>query len=209
LKKNKKRSLGRPRSSEQTIPTKEVILNSAIELFLSNGFQNISLDDVAKKCNVTKATIYYYFESKAALFTEALIQMMARIRGYMVQMLLEPVPLKQRLHRVAEAHLKATFDINLDGFLREAKSSLTDKQLQAIHEAESEMFEALEKAFSDAIKNNEIPEVHTTFAVHCFTSLLSVGNYRQPDQTGIFPTSEETANQIIDFFWNGLFSKQQ
>ncbi|WP_456278676.1 TetR/AcrR family transcriptional regulator [Bacillus sp. AK128] len=205
MKEKKKRSLGRPRSNEQTTPTNEIILNSALELFLSNGFQNVSLDDVAKKCNVTKATIYYYFESKADLFTEAMVLLMTRIRGYMLQMLLEPEPLRQRLYRVTEAHLRATFNIDLDGFLREAKSSLTEKQLQDMHNAESKMFDALKKAFTDSINNNEIPEIHTEFAVQSYTSLLKVGNYRNPDQTGLFPTIEETASQIMDFYWNGLF----
>lgn len=201
----KRRSLGRPRLSKQDVPTNEVILHSAIELFLNNGFQNVSLDDVAKKCNVTKATIYYYYDSKAALFTDAMVQLMSQIRGYMLQILQEPETLRQRLYRVAEAHLRATLDIDLDSFLREAKTSLTEKQLEAMHKAESKMFDALKTAFSDSIKNQEIPEININFAVQSYTSLLKVGNYRNPDQTGLFPTIEETANQIVTFFWNGLF----
>lgn len=201
----KRRSLGRPRLSKQDVPTNEVILHSAIELFLNNGFQNVSLDDVAKKCNVTKATIYYYYDSKAALFTDAMVQLMSQIRGYMLQILQEPETLRQRLYRVAEAHLRATLDIDLDSFLREAKTSLTEKQLEAMHKAESKMFDALKIAFSDSIKNQEIPEININFAVQSYTSLLKVGNYRNPDQTGLFPTIEETANQIVTFFWNGLF----
>ncbi|MFE8701518.1 TetR/AcrR family transcriptional regulator [Cytobacillus sp. FJAT-54145] len=205
MKEKKKRSLGRPRLSEKSKPTNEVILHAAIQLFLSEGFKNVSLDDVAKRCNVTKATIYYYFESKAALFTEAMTHLMTQIREYMLQMLLEPEPLRERLHRVTEAHLRATFDIDLDGFLREAKSSLSEKQLQAMQHAESKMFDALENAFTDAMNNKEIPEINAKFAVHSYMSLLKVGNYRNPDQTRLFPTIEETALKIMDLFWNGLF----
>ncbi|SEN16443.1 DNA-binding transcriptional regulator, AcrR family [Mesobacillus persicus] len=200
-----RRSLGRPRSSEQTKPTKEVILHSALELFLSNGFQNVSLDDVAKKCNVTKATIYYYYDSKATLFTDAMVQLMSRIRGYMLEILQGSEPLRQRLYRVTEAHLRATLDIDLDSFLREAKTSLTRKQLEDMHKAESKMFDALKTAFSDSIKTKEIPEINIDFAVQSYTSLLKVGNYRNPDQSGLFPTIEEAAKQIMEFYWNGLF----
>lgn len=71
------------------------------------------------------------------------------------------------------------------------------------------MFEALETAFQDAIIKNEIPDIHATFAAHSYIALLKVGNYRNPDQTGIFPNIEETAENIITFFWNGLFSNQR
>ncbi|WP_181833197.1 TetR/AcrR family transcriptional regulator [Bacillus taeanensis] len=200
----RKKSLGRPRSSEQKQPTNVIILQTATALFLKNGFQDVSIDDVAKECNVTKATVYYYFESKASLFTEAMVQMMLRIRKYMEAMLVENEPLRIRLHKVAEAHLKATFDLDLDGFLRETKNSLTKKQFQQIQEAEEKMFDVLEKAFHNAIETGEIPKVNPKFAAHSYISLLKVGNYRNPDQTAIFSSIEETAEKIIDFFWNGL-----
>ena len=36
--------------------------------------------EVAKVCGVTKATVYYYYSTKADLFTATMIQMMVRIR---------------------------------------------------------------------------------------------------------------------------------
>jgi TetR/AcrR family transcriptional regulator, regulator of autoinduction and epiphytic fitness len=203
----KNKSLGRPRAGEQKKPTNELILQTATALFLKSGFQDVSVDDVAKECNVTKATVYYYYDSKAALFTEAMVQMMVRIRGYMEAILLANESLRTRLHRVAENHLKATVDLDLDGFLRETKSALTKEQLKQMQEAEEGMFDVLEKAFIDAIKSGEIPNIHTKFAAHSYLSLVKVGNYRNPDQSAIFSSAEETTEKIIDFFWNGLFGQ--
>lgn len=47
---------------------KQLILQHAKDLFLTQGFQVISMDDIAKACGMGKASIYHYYESKDALF---------------------------------------------------------------------------------------------------------------------------------------------
>lgn len=202
-----KRALGRPRSSEQKQPTNIIILDAATGLFLSNGYKEVAVDDVAKKCNVTKATVYYYYSSKADLFTEAMIQMMLRIRQYMQTMLTEDKPLRSRLLKVAKAHLQATVDIDLDSFMRETRNVLSVEQIKKMHDAENYMYQVIEKAFIDAMESGEIKKINPKFAVHTYISLMKVGNYKNPDNTTIFPTIQETAEQLVTFFWNGLFVK--
>jgi AcrR family transcriptional regulator len=44
--------------------SKIMILETAEDLFSRNGFEGTSVDSIAKKANVNKALIYYYFENK-------------------------------------------------------------------------------------------------------------------------------------------------
>lgn len=44
------------------------ILDSAEELFFAKGFSSVSMDEIAKKVGLNKATIYLYFEDKDSLF---------------------------------------------------------------------------------------------------------------------------------------------
>ncbi|WP_245690064.1 TetR/AcrR family transcriptional regulator [Sediminibacillus albus] len=205
---NNKRPLGRPRSSEQKQPTNQSILAAATDLFLANGYQEVSVDDVAAACNVTKATVYYYYSSKAALFTETIVQMMFRIQAQMEAILQEKAPLRNRLLQVAEAHLEATVDIDLDSFMREAKNALTEEQIKKMQAAEEKLYEAIEQAFTEAMDKGEIRKINSTFAAHTYISLLRVGNYRDADDEPIFPTVQVTAEQIIAFLWNGLFTEK-
>lgn len=207
MKTPKSRSLGRPRSSEIKQPTNEIILHAATELFLKNGYQKVSIDDVAKKCNVTKATVYYYYESKAELFTETMVQMMYRIRKHMQAMFQEAAPLRSRLLKVAEAHLKATVDMDLEGFMRGTKNSLSAEQIKKVQAAEENMNNTIEQSFVDAMAVGEISEVDPKFATHTYLALLKVGNYRNSNNEAIFKSPEESAKHILDFFWNGLFPK--
>ena len=44
------------------------ILDAALAVFAQKGFAATRLDDVAAKAGITKGTIYFYFDSKQALF---------------------------------------------------------------------------------------------------------------------------------------------
>lgn len=196
---------GRPRMTEQSISTYDLILKNATNLFLRYSYPLVSIDDIANECNVTKATVYYYFSSKSELFTDVMIQMMKRINDRIQTILNEKISFRERLFKVTVAHLKATFHIDIDSFMQGTGDTLSSQQIKDIQEAEENMYKGIEHAFQHAMTNNEIPEIHTTFAVHAYMSLLKVGNYRDMHHQPIFPTEEETAQYIIDFFWSGLF----
>ena len=52
--------------------TREKILETATRLFSSQGYSNTSLSQVAKEAQVSKALIFWHFESKEKLFRTAL-----------------------------------------------------------------------------------------------------------------------------------------
>jgi AcrR family transcriptional regulator len=56
------------------------ILDAATRAFARDGFVATSLDDVVAEAGVTKAIIYRHFESKGAMYKEALDAIRARIR---------------------------------------------------------------------------------------------------------------------------------
>jgi AcrR family transcriptional regulator len=47
--------------------TRDRILDAARSLFASEGYHAASMNDVAKACELTKASLYHYFESKQAI----------------------------------------------------------------------------------------------------------------------------------------------
>lgn len=53
--------------SEST--TKDLIRDTAMELFRENGYENVTIMDICHGCNITKRTFYYHFESKAQLLS--------------------------------------------------------------------------------------------------------------------------------------------
>lgn len=66
-----------PRTKEQLQELKEVrkdqILMTALELFGSKGYQNTSISDITQKANLSKGSLYNYFESKEELLNEVVV----------------------------------------------------------------------------------------------------------------------------------------
>ena len=50
------------------LSTRDSIFDAAATLFSSNGFDGVSMDDIAKAADVNKAMIYYHFADKLALY---------------------------------------------------------------------------------------------------------------------------------------------
>ena len=46
------------------------VLDGARRIFLRDGFDGASVDDIAREAGVSKATLYSYFPDKRLLFTE-------------------------------------------------------------------------------------------------------------------------------------------
>ena len=53
---------------QEITPKLRQIIEAAEQLFLSQGYGAVSMDQVARTANVSKATLYAYFPSKDALF---------------------------------------------------------------------------------------------------------------------------------------------
>ena len=52
----------------------EIILNKAEKLFADSGFGSVSMTNIAKACNMSKANLYHHFSSKEDLYRQILIR---------------------------------------------------------------------------------------------------------------------------------------
>ena len=58
------------RREREKIERRNVILGCARDLILVNGVQRVSMEDIARKAEISKATVYLYFSSKEILLNE-------------------------------------------------------------------------------------------------------------------------------------------
>jgi AcrR family transcriptional regulator len=52
---------------------KEFILNKASEIFLKSGFKSVTMEYLSGELNISKKTIYKYFEDKEELVDKTVI----------------------------------------------------------------------------------------------------------------------------------------
>lgn len=72
------RGPGRPRNDEK-VDRREAILTVATELFLEQGFEKTTTDEIARRANASKHTIYSLYPNKVELFG-ALMKRLAEAR---------------------------------------------------------------------------------------------------------------------------------
>lgn len=198
------RVLGRPRHDENAKPKKDIVLETATKLFIKEGYKNISMDDVAKACNVTKATIYYYYPTKGDLYTSALLAMMDRIRMSILQILEQPIEFKERLEQLIEIHLSATVDIDMKNFMREATINLSKSQLKEVQASENNMYKTIEQVMQREMEQGTIRKGNATFFAHAFMALMSVGYFKDGEGERLFQSEVMAAKEIVDFFWQSV-----
>ncbi|MGN7359181.1 TetR/AcrR family transcriptional regulator [Paenibacillus sp. SAF-054] len=197
-----KRPPGRPKRQEQDGSTHQYILKTASGLFMEFGYEPVSLQQIAKVCGVTKASIYYHFENKAQLFTAAITAMMEKAQTSSQQIMHQlDMPLYDRLVMLAERKLRFPHG-DFETILREAAGSLSKEQLESIRRSEESIHDVLTVSFTEAIEKGEVRPLHPLLMAHTLASMLMLGNREVSKEFA--PAPEELAHDIIHMFWNGV-----
>src|SRR5262245_32812284 len=63
------------RPGRADLPKRVAVLEAARELFLADGYAAVSMDRIAARAGVSKATVYAYFAGKEAAYAEGLEQL--------------------------------------------------------------------------------------------------------------------------------------
>jgi len=79
----------------------EQVLEGAREVFMTDGFEGASVDDIARAAGVSKATLYSYFPDKQLLFLEVAKSECARQAALAQKSIENDAPVREVLTRVA------------------------------------------------------------------------------------------------------------
>jgi AcrR family transcriptional regulator len=96
------------RREREKAKRREDILQAAREVFFSSGFHRATIDDVAARAEVSKGTIYLYFESKEAILAHLVLEGLD-ILSDQLQTAYAPqkdLTADERVRRLARAYLK-------------------------------------------------------------------------------------------------------
>ena len=77
------------RTKEDAEQTRRAILASAMDMFYEKGYSKTTFDEIAKRINLTKGAVYWYFRNKpdivAALINDFADKYLADIRGFIAE----------------------------------------------------------------------------------------------------------------------------
>lgn len=194
---------GRPRTSSEDVPTSNRILQTASQLFMEHGYDGVSMGQVADRCGVTKAVVYYYFSAKANLFTEAMVHMLANIRQRTLDILKRDEPLYDRLLFIMRTRLRIATPLDFNSILRSGKLELADSQIEQIRTAEAGLFDTVADAFREASERGQLREVDAILAARVYMALLMIGK-TELEHSDEPINIDIRAQQLLEFMWMGV-----
>ena len=78
---------------------RQEILDAASELFVKEGYENVSMRRVADKIEYSPTTIYLYFKDKAELLEQVCVETFSRLSAHLTRILAQPADPIERLKR--------------------------------------------------------------------------------------------------------------
>lgn len=85
---------------------KEEVIKAARELFELYGFKKVSMDEIAKKSNVTKRTIYTYFKDKNDLIKYFLYEELGNMKDMVSEIENENMDFAKKIHKLISTLLE-------------------------------------------------------------------------------------------------------
>jgi AcrR family transcriptional regulator len=82
---------------------RELILQEAARLFTRQGYNGISMREIAEACQMTKAALYYHFTNKQDLLREILKTYLTSMQQQLAQAKESSGSVRQRIHSVVHA----------------------------------------------------------------------------------------------------------
>lgn len=195
-----KRKPGRPKGAG-SVQTMQQILRTAAFLFMEQGFEKVSLENVAQACGITKASVYYYFNNKSVLFTECLQFVLKMAYDQTAKFINGTGTLKERLQIVAERHMNNAH-VEFETMMREASSGLSEEQISQIRASEQAIHELVAAVFQKAMDEGEIVKGDSLLLAHVFTAMLTVRNRKEIINSE--KSVEQAACEIVELLWAGL-----
>lgn len=161
---------------------RQEILDAASELFVKEGFENVSMRRIADKIEYSPTTIYLYFKDKAELLENVCQETFSRLIQRMSKLIEQPGDPVERLKRGLIAyiefglenphHYRATFMMPIpEGFKAEKYTQNDSPGMQAFDFMRRCVYDCM-SAGKLRVKDAELTSQTLWAGIHGITSLL-------------------------------------
>jgi TetR/AcrR family transcriptional regulator len=148
----------RERIQKEKEHRREAIIKAAEKLFLKKGFENTIMDEIARRCDLSKGALYLYFSTKEQLYlviiNRAITEMLDLVKG----MQEGAGSTVERLRKIGEAYLRF-YETHPDHFRilnRIAdhihQKSMNEAEIRQIYEKNKELWTIITGIISDGMR---------------------------------------------------------
>ncbi|HMK45036.1 MAG TPA: TetR/AcrR family transcriptional regulator [Methanocella sp.] len=206
------------RKSKEKGERRKIILDAALKLFSSKGYENVTMDDVARETGLAKGTLYLYFKNKETLYVAAVIPGIT-IFGEMVEQAMAAE--KRGISKVYAGGLAyyefskkypVYFDMMLDAQKRWFSGDLgeairTEFATQKFHTWLISV-DAIRMGISDGtIRKDADPNMTATFLIETTTAMIRASLESHVRRGGSLTTRDELVYFTLDMLGHAIENK--
>ncbi|MCE5328731.1 TetR/AcrR family transcriptional regulator [bacterium] len=149
--------------------TRKNIIDVARRLFSEYTYLGVSMSDIAKRLNITKAALYYHFVSKAEIYENVLTEVFNNLKSLIAEALSEET-VDKKLHKFVKNYLD--FGLKEKNLIRAfmLKFFPAESKIQnCIFQFRKQVDEIIQPIIKDALINKRLPQ---NVDYQLFTSLF-------------------------------------
>ena len=140
---------------------KEIVINTARELFNKYGYSKVSMDEIAKTSKVTKKTIYSYFKDKESLFSYFIEEELKQMRKSIEEKSNKDIPFTEVITTNLSDMLKFKNNSSLVSAISKEIKSGNMKNEDFLKVYDKEILNYLEEKLNEEIKLGRIKKCNT------------------------------------------------
>lgn len=142
---------------------KNVILKAARKLFLEKGFKTVTVESIARKAELSKGSIYLYYNSKEEIYTQILLSDIDKFHNHIADLLQNPSNASEALVRLADIYVdfflneRELFRILMTFMLHTTYMNLPQDLNKQIIKTTNRTIGIIEEIFNYGIERGEFP----------------------------------------------------
>jgi TetR/AcrR family fatty acid metabolism transcriptional regulator len=180
----------------------QAIQQAASKVFSEKGYHRATIDEIARRANIGKGTVYEYFASKEELFHEVI---RSGVEYYMRSLrvhLVKKGTVYERLERLYKHHVQMIATQNeIKEILSNEFGKIPDQLKKWMGQKHEELIDQLQAVIEKGIESGEVRPVHPRIAAHMVLNGVKVLHWYAANPV---ETMESVMQEELRIIWAGL-----
>lgn len=153
--------------------TKKYIIDTARQFFSEYSYLGVSMSDIAKKLNITKAALYYHFTGKAEIYEKVLDEVFDELSRTIAEAKNETT-VNKKLHKLIKNYLNFGFkEKNLIKAIMLKLSPANNKIIKHVAKLREEIANLIQPAIEEVMVNKNLTKkVDSRLLTSMLTSMM-------------------------------------
>jgi len=184
--------------------TRDLILNTATELFGARGFDGVHMRDIASRIDLTMPAIYYHFKSKEMLYEAVVTAAAVRFRRKLEEAQRSSGHTRERLAAIVSANFRLAREMPalIKLFYQVLLGPLSEPRKQQYTRGVVDSDRLLRKVLEEGIAEGEVRPGVVNDAVMLLMGAITASNIAYL-AFGIGPNGEADARRLVDLALEG------